>query len=463
MRLGDLVRAGSGLVTILVIAFVVALAVASLEGCSGSSQRAPNVVLLISDDHTFDDLSCCGNASLATPALDAFRAEGMWFTHAFTPTALCVPSRAALMTGSYPARSGVTGFDRETGRVADGVATLVELMQQAGYRTGLVGKGHLYPVWRYAWGTYDFDNRRVREPEALREQVSAFLGADDERPFFLTVAFNDPHRPFPRRTEVDEPQNPREVRVPPYLFDTPKIRAELGLYYDAVKRLDRGVRAVLEEIAPHREETIVFFTADHGASLPFAKATLYDAGIRVPLLVRWPGHVQPGSRSDAFVSFVDYLPTLLEAMGRRDLVPAEIDGRSFLPVLRGEPYEARDRVFASDTHHIGAAYPKRAVRTRRFKYIYNYPVEGVFETEAQSGSTWSSIVEHAKTNPEAQARRRQYEVRPREELYDLERDPAELVNLAGRPRFAARRAALAGSLRAWMAEQGDPWLAEWPE
>jgi uncharacterized sulfatase len=212
------------------------------------------------------------------------------------------------------------------------------------------------------------------------------------------------------------------------------------------------------------EDTFFLFTSDHGAQLPFGKWNLYDSGVRTPLMVVWPGHVKPGSKSDAMVSWIDILPTCLSVAGGEP--PKGLSGRSFLGVLLGKTDEFRDRVFLT---HSGDGnmnqYPIRGVRTRRWKYIRNLDPEGEFHSHIDQGPRptdgrdyWASWVRRAKTDPEAAKVVRRYHHRPAEELYDVQADPWELDNLADHPEYAETLKKLRADVDAWMKDQGDEGL-----
>jgi arylsulfatase A-like enzyme len=232
--------------------------------------------------------------------------------------------------------------------------------------------------------------------------------------------------------------------------------------------MDRQVGEVLASLEKHGylDRTLFAFTADQGAQWPFAKWDVYDAGMRTPLLVRWPGKVKPGSRTSAMVSLVDLLPTLIEAAGgaapKEGLAAGEIDGRSFLPVLLGQQDHHRDRVFAT---HTGDGQmnrsPSRCVRTARYKYVLNLAPQTRFKTHISEAapedgrSYWDSWLRKAKDDPRAAEVVRRFHNRPAEELYDLEADAYEQRNLAADPALAETLAGLRESLKQWRLRQGE--------
>ena len=253
--------------------------------------------------------------------------------------------------------------------------------------------------------------------------------------------------------------------VPPYLVDTPETRHERAAYYDLIAELDRLIGRILDDLeaAGQARDTIVVFASDHGAGFAFEKWTNYDAGLRVPLVVRWPGRVAAGTRSDAMVSLVDLLPTLLDLAGAPS--PEDLDGRSFADVLRGRERTHRSLAFGIHTNLgivNGGPYPIRSVRDERYHYVRNLDATGAFKnniTEAGQGG-WPSWVERAASDPFAAARVARYQHRPGEELYDLANDPFELADLAADPGHRDVLERLRGEVDAWMLSQGDRGLAE---
>jgi N-sulfoglucosamine sulfohydrolase len=441
-------------------------ALRSIRSGYAADEARPNIVIIISDDQGKLDLGCYGNKFCTTPNLDSLAREGARFAGAFTPTAICTPSRSALLTGLCPHRSGGYGFRS----VYPGVHTLPELMCKAGYRTGIIGKVHVSPLEQFPFDVMVGVEQLGfgRDVDRYAVEVEKFFKQTGDKPFFLVVGYADPHRPFPqkgvrkgRAAEVAVPHDPQKVLIPPFLFDTPETRMEIAQYYDAIRRMDRGVGLILKALrdAGKEKHTVVFFTSDNGMPFPFAKTTLYDAGINMPFLVRWPGVVKEDSVSETMVSFVDILPTCLDIAGAP--VSEEIDGRSFFAVLQGKRGDFREAIFASHTDHARKpSVPCRALRTRRYKYILNLRPDLEFRNNAMNSPTWRSYLEQEKTDSKIAARVRLLRFRPEEELYDLKQDPYELRNLAGEPALRHVLEDLRARLRERMKQQNDPFLPD---
>jgi uncharacterized sulfatase len=273
------------------------------------------------------------------------------------------------------------------------------------------------------------------------------------------VGSNWPHVPWP---EKGLGYDSAQLALPAGSIDTPATREWRARYAAAVTKADDDLGMILDAVRAHLpKETLVLFTADNGAQWPFGKWNLYEAGVCVPFIVAWPGAVKPGTRTDALVQWTDFLPTLLEAAGGK--APADIDGRSFLPVLRGQSRTHRERIFTTHSNdNRFNVYPSRAVRDARWKYLRNLHPEFAFTTHIDlvAGalgqraffSTWEAA---AKTNLQTAAILNRYHARPAEELYDLASDPHEQRNLAADREFAGQLVGLRAELDAWLKAQGD--------
>jgi N-sulfoglucosamine sulfohydrolase len=429
---------------------------AMIGGCAGASgtssrqppsHERPNIVFLISDDQSVPDLGCYGNAAIGTPNIDRLAQEGMRFDNAFVSSPQCSPSRAAILTGRSPV---AVGMSRLHAALRPWVPSVLEPLERAGYYTAAYRKVHLGDDFQKRWDYYGgFD-----EPPA-----SFFARRPKDRPFFLWVGFEDPHRPYPHGQPWTPPHDPSQVIVPPYLPDTVKVRQDLAMYYDAIARMDRDAGEVLAALDREglAKDALVVFAADNGLPFPGAKGSLYDAGIHVPLVVRWPGHVAPGAIDRDLVSLLDLPATWLDAAGVA--VPPEMEGRSFLGRLTGSaPQPTRTAVFAErDWHDTQDAI--RAVRTTRQLLIHNFRAEVPYAPtfDLRDSLTWSSILEleGAHTLLPSLHQRLFASPRPELELYDLASDPTQTTNLAADPARAADVHALEVLLGQWMTAVND--------
>ncbi|TWU57084.1 Choline-sulfatase [Rubripirellula tenax] len=415
-------------------------------------RRQPDIVVYLADDLSAADVSSYGGTNIMTPAIDQLAEEGMSFDRAFVASPSCAVSRAALLTGLMPARNGAEenhSYPRED------VPRLPKVLGELGYETAAFGKvAHLRSAVDYHFDTFDLKS----DISDLRGTVRKFLeNRTDDRPLALFVGVSDPHVPWPSESTVD----PQSMTMPPQLLDTPRTRVQRSRYLQEVKNLDAYLAELRELTDKHMSDDKLFvLSSDHGAQFPFGKWTLYDEGIRVPLIVSRPGKIQAGSRTDAMVSWVDVFPTLID-IGGGD-VPDDLDGRSFAPVLRGETDLHRDRIF---TTHSGDrmmnVYLSRSVRTNRYKLIWNPHPEFAFTTHIDlllretSGDYFKEWMTAAKTDSHAADVLAHHHGRPEYELFDLEQDPHELNNLAGHAELASVEQALATELKQWIRDQGD--------
>jgi len=410
----------------------------------------PDFVVFLSDDHGQLDSTPYGSTDVRTPNLQRLAADGVVFTHAFIASPACAPSRAALLTGLMPARNGA---ENNHTYKRDDLTSLPETLRALGYQTAAFGK---VAHGRTDVARHGFD---VHDLSSAPATVATFLAARDRtRPLCLFVGVHQPHVPWPEAAGYE----PAKLQVPPTHADTADTRAFRARYYTAVTQADALLGEIRALARTHLDpaRTLFIYTSDHGAQWPFGKWNLYDAGIRVPLIAAWPGLIRPATRTAAMVQWIDLLPTLIAAAG--GTVPAGIDGRSFLPVLRGEAAAFRDPIF---TTHSGDGrmnvYPIRAIRTTDWKLILNLHPEFAHTTHIDKalardgGRYWISWFEKAQTDPATAALVRRYHARPALELYDLRTDPHEQHNLAAVPAHAARVAEMRARLTTWMKEQGD--------
>jgi N-sulfoglucosamine sulfohydrolase len=434
------------------------LAGAVLLGGTGAADppRGPHVVVFLADDLGWADYAPYGGKDAPTPNMARLAADGMTFTHAFVASPSCAPSRAALLTGLDPMRNGaMLNHARSRADVKKWPAYFRDL----GYEVVAFGK-----VAHYAQVTeYGFDHAshfKYHEDDCVEAAVKWLAARKSDRPLCLLVGTNWPHVPWPKESALD----PDTLKLPPTFVDTKETRQARARYLTAVASADRDLGLVYDAARKHLDRDMLFlFTSDHGAQFPFGKWNAYDAGIRTPLLVAWPDRVKPGTTAKAMVSWIDLLPTCLDAAGGKP--PAALSGRSFLGVLLGQKDTHRDRVFVT---HSGDGdmnrYPLRAVRTRDWKYVRNLDPDAEHHTHidkvaaGDSRDYWASWAAKAKTDPTAAAVVRRYHTRSAEELYDLAADPWELKNLAADPTHADRLKALRIDLDAWMKDQGDEGL-----
>jgi len=411
----------------------------------------PNLVVFLTDDHSLLDSSVYGSPDVKTPNMDRVARAGLVFDRAFVASPSCAPSRAALLTGMVPPRNGA---EANHSKPKAEIKKLPVYLKELGYEVVSFGKVSHYQHT----GDYGFDHfahDKYHEDIAVPEAVKWLRARRNAKPLALFVGTNWPHVPWP---DAGEGPDPAGIRVPATHVDTPVTRTARARYYAAIGRMDADLGAVFDAAREVLgEQTFFLTTSDHGAQWPFGKWSLYDAGIRTPMIAVWPDRIRAGARTDAMVSWIDILPTLVDVGGGS--APAELDGRSFGPVLRGEKQEHRDRIFT--THSSDGrmnVYPSRSLRTGEWKYIRNLHPEFYFATHVdlvQAEGYFATWIERAKTDRDAAAKLHRYHERPAEELYDLRTDPLEQRNLAGEAGHAAQLAAMRAEVEAWMKQNQD--------
>ena len=418
-------------------------------GLALSAQTAaappPNIVFLLSDDHTAADLGCSGNTHVRTPNLDRLAREGVRFANCFVASPQCSPNRSAIFTGCAP---HTTSTSRLHTPMPPWEPSFLDQLKARGYFTGGFRKVHQGDEFNSRFDFYTADKRT--KFEAFFDKLPA------GKPFFLHVGFTDPHRPY-FKGAVTPPHDPAKVRLPRFLPDSPEIRDDLAMYHDFISRMDAECGEVLAllEARGLSGNTVVFFTGDNGMPFPGAKGTCYDPGIHVPLLVKWPGVAKAGTVETKLIAHVDLPATWVEIAGAA--VTKKMQGVSMLPLFKGGSYPARQAVFSERNWHDNFD-PIRSVRTERYKLIFNaaphFPYRPAWDLEGSP--SWKSYQEMGKRGTLAAHHLRLLQpARPVVEMYDLRNDPDEFNNIANDPAHAAAKADLLKQLSAWMHQTYD--------
>ena len=433
--------------------------------------KRPNVLFITADDMNYDSVGVygCGIPDI-TPNIDKLAKEGLRFIHSHVTIAVCQPCRSVLMTGRYPHRNGAEGFEP----IDVTVPTLQEQLRTAGYMNGIMAKNsHLAPREKFCWDYYITGSElgRGRDPALFYQYAKQFFedAKAAGRPFYLMANSQDPHRPFAGSQQEwnkwsEHPPYSRQItteeaEIPGFLPELPDVRQEISEYFMSVHRCDEVAGEVLRALKDtgFEDNTLVMFLSDHGMPLPFAKTNCYLNSTKTPWIVRWPGVVRPGAvDSRHFISGIDYMPTILDAVGLRQITGT--DGVSFLPLLKGKTQENRDKVFTV-FHETSAKrrYEMRCIQNKQYGYIYNAWSDGqtVFKNESQSGLTMNAMKEAAATDPTIDARVQLFLYRVPEELYKFETDPDALHNLAGEAEYEEQLSSMRQELLAWMVRNKD--------
>ena len=407
----------------------------------------PNIVWIVGED-LGPELGCYGDTNAITPNIDRLAREGVRFTRAFTHAPVCAPSRSGLITGMYPTTTGAHHMRSE---LLAPPRTFTSHLRDAGYTVAWPGKTDFnFKVPQDAFTT---TSNWTKQP--LREPFFAYIN--------FTVSHESQIRTNGRQTDRNlarlrpvEFRDPAKMVLPPYHPDTPETRRDLANYYNLATAVDYSAGDVLAHLdrTGLASNTIVIFFGDHGRGLPRSKRWVYDSGIRVPLIVRWPGHLRPGTVREDLTAFVDFAPTMLALAGAA--IPTNFQGQVFLG-----PKTAPERkyIFAARDRMDEAPDRIRAVRSKEFKYIRNFRPELPYAQRIDymemmpTTCVWRQMNYDGKLN--ATQRLFFSATKPAEELYEVNADPHEIRNLAGDAKFAPVLGGMRSALEKWIVETGD--------
>ncbi|MEI6602983.1 MAG: sulfatase [Clostridia bacterium] len=391
--------------------------------------------------------------AVPTPNLMHFAQSATLFRHAYCAGPTCSASRAALLIGMCAHESGMIGLAHRGFKLKDYSQHLARYLSEQGYETALSGVQHEtswdrsqedlgYQKLIVGKGDLYAENMDAKNAEA----VCAYLAEPKDKPFFLSYGLFHTHRPFP--TELTA--NPDYVIPPAPLYDNANNREDFAAYITSAKIADECIGKVLQalEDTGHDKDTLVIFTTDHGIAFPFMKCNLYDSGIGVALMMRYPGNPLAGKAIDTLTSHVDVFPTICDLIATPK--PVWLQGESLLPVFRGEREEVHEEVFSEVTFH--AAYePMRCVRTKRYKLIRLYePSTQFIPANVDDSASKTFVYESWIADHE----------RAEELLFDLYLDPNERNNLVAAPAYAGVYAEMTKRLDDWMARTHDPLIPD---
>ena len=410
----------------------------------------PNMVFIIADDCTFRDIGCYGGQA-KTPNIDKLAKQGMRFTRCFQAAPMCSPTRHNIYTGLYPVKSGA--WPNHT-RAYPHVKSIVHHLKPLGYRVTQTGKTHINP--REVFPFENFGGGKNPDMEYIDRLFAET--AKGGKPFCLFACSNEPHSPWNKGDASAYPAD--KVKLPPYIVDTPRMRSDFSNYLAEITYYDSQVGEIVELLGKHglSENTLLMVVSEQGNGFPFAKWTCYDHGLQSAMIVRWPNKVKAGSVTDAMVEYVDVASTFIDAAGGQPVTP--VDGRSFLPVLRGKADTHKEHVFGIMTTRgiINGtdAYAIRSVRDTRYKLILNLNHKSKFTNACTKSPAFQSMVAKAAAG-DATAKRlvHAYQHRPAVELFDMEKDPLEMSNLSGNADYQKHVTRLRAKLEGWMKTQGD--------
>ena len=432
---------------------LISLLIAPLYGAPAAASR-PNILVLMADDWGWPASPLYGDRAVKTPALERVARDGVLFNHAYCSSPSCTPSRGALFTGQdfWRLEEGANLL----GTLPAKFPVYNDLLAKAGYVIGSRSKG---------WSPGNLTaGGRTENPAGPRIGKGGFEGflqrLPADKPFCFWFGSTDPHRPYKKGSGVNAGLDPAKVQVPGFLPDVPEVRSDFCDYALMVQRFNDDAMKALSalEKSGRYDNTLIFISGDNGAPFPHGKTQLYEWGVHQPLAICWKGRVPGGRTVDDYTGFTDLAPTILEAAGLH--VPAEMTGKSLLPLLlsgkAGQVERQRDAAFMGLERHVGS-YPMRAIRTREFAYIRNFATDRDPNNYGRGGPSMEYMIAHKDDDAEMKhLYAASFGPRPREELYDLLKDPNELTNLASVAACAEIKKRMSDRLMAYLKRTEDP-------
>lgn len=403
-----------------------------VEG-ENNAPKKPNFIFYLADDQDQLDYGCYGNPKVHTPAVDRLAKEGMLFQNAYVGQSICAPSRSQIYTGLYPIKSGC--FANHIG-VKPTISSVTTYLKDAGYEVVLAGKSHVKPNNVFDW-THYFPS--VKHRFLPLESIDTYL-KEATKPFCMFITSDYPHGPYPK----DSHYTPNDIYKLPYTSKNPAA-FKMG-YYKNIEDDNDQLEKVLGMVDKYklRNKSLFIYASDHPIT---GKWGVSEAGLRVPLVIRWPGEIKANSTSNSLVSLIDILPTFLDIVDAP--IPEYMDGKSLLKTLKGGVKPIHEYVFAIATkQNIQSCkiFPSRMVRGKQYKYVRNYNAKEVVQNNLGTNEYVNAfIVKGANAFPK----------KTYEELYDLSTDPYEKKNLAKNEKYTKEKERLANVLEAWMVSQDD--------
>ena len=391
----------------------------------------PNFIIYLSDDQDYLDYGSYGNTNVNTKFVDKLSSEGLKFTNFHTAQAICAPSRSQLYSGLYPLKNGCYANHIP---VKKNTKSVVYHLKQLGYEVVLAGKSHVNPPSVFKWDRFikNIDGKKLNI-----EGVENYL-KNTKKPFCLIIASDYPHGPYPKNKDYTI----SDIKKQPYENKIPNFKPG---YYQNIKTDNSQLGQILElsDKLKLTDNSIFIYASDHGIS---GKYGLYQKGLKIPFVMRWPGNLKQNTTSNSLLTIVDVLPTLVDIAGGNI---NSFDGKSFLPILKNQRNEINDFIFGVSTRQnvrYGKVFPSRMVSDGSFKLILNFNSLDRYKKYLGENKFINEFIElGAKAYPNI----------PYEELYDLKTDPFEKNNLANKSDYRELIEELTNNLKKWMKAQGD--------
>jgi uncharacterized sulfatase len=428
-----------------------------------ATPEKPNFLVILADDCTYNDLPLYGGGNAKTPNLDRFASQGLTFNRAYVSSSMCQPCRAELYSGLYPMGNGCAW--NHSGCRPE-ITGMPQAMRKLGYRVGLAGKTHIRPAEVFPFEKVEgFDPNCVRNPTLDHDlrPIKQFISGEKDQPFCLVIALTEPHVPWVMGDASQYP--PRKLKLPPNIADTPRTREDFSKYLAEITYMDSQVGDILDTLKSvgKEDDTLVLFSSEQGSQFPGCKWTTWDTGLHSALIARFPGRIEAGKRTDALVQYADIFPTLLEIAGAE---PKGLDGWSFAGVLREK--EKKHRAYVYGMHNNfpeGPPYPTRTISDGTHRLILNLTPGELFIEKHLMGLKgnavlnnpyWATWVRDSWVKPEIYKLVKRYQSRPPVSFYDTLKDPYEMNDLAGGPKYQTKMKEMREELEAWMKREGDP-------
>lgn len=391
-------------------------------------QEKPNILWIVSEDNS-PFLGCYGDTFATTPNLDKLAKQGILYKNAFATAPVCAPSRNTLITGMYPPSLG-TEHMRSTYPVPDFVKFFPRYFREAGY---------------YTTNNAKKDYNTTDQPEAWDESSgkATYRNRKPGQPFFAVFNLNVSHESNIHTPEPNDKlkHDPEKVPLPPYHPQTPEMKHDWAQYYDKIEEMDRQAGALLAELEKEglAENTIVFYYSDNGGVLARSKRFMYESGLRVPLIIRFPekyaslAPAKAGTVTDRIVTFIDFAPTMLSLAEIK--IPDYMQGKAF---LGKQQVKERAYAYGFRGRMDERTDLSRTVRDKKFRYIRNYMPHKIYAQhleylwKAPSVSSWEAAYKAGNLNG---IQNKFWQEKPAEELFDIEKDPHNVHNLAGDPGY----------------------------
>ena len=435
-------------------------------GLLADEQNPLNVLIIMADDCTYNDLSLYGGVNAKTPHIQRLASSGLVFEQAYLCEAMCQPCRSELFTGKYPVANG-SAYNHSSSRT--GVRSLPHYLEPHGYRVGISGKIHVKPKSVFPFEMVDgFEKSCTKNPTKAHSLngIKEFMSRDSDSPFCLVVALVDPHVPWVMGDASAYP--PKKITLPENIADTPETRTCFSNYLAEITYMDSQVGDILGvlDASGQREETLVLFTSEQGSQFPGNKWTNWSTGVHTALIASCPNIIKPG-RTDALVQYADVVPTLLDLNGESEAsIQEKCDGISFLPSLIDRVPSKRKYVYGLHNNYPeGPPYPIRSISDGTYRFVLNLTPQNAYVEKHLMGMTerdqierkyWSTWMRDCWQDERTYRLINRFTTRPAVALYNSAADPYEMKNLAGQPEYEKTMKHLQSALQAWMQSQGDP-------